>query len=819
VPLLFGRVAGFLFTAILFAAISVQSWPAGPALADPTLSAHGMVRLNGTAPAAVTSGQAALVSPRARGAPMSLSVELKMRNQAELNRFIATKAIAGRYMSQARFDHTFGTSKATDAAFRVWAHQHGFHVTYASPDGLTFGLQGSTGVVQRAMHVQIDRFRLGRRLVYGPASDPTMPARLNVDTIVGLDDFQQFHSMATPLVSSNGRHADDFTCPPYCIRSGGYYPPDFRTAYDVAGHGVTGAGQTIGLTLWGPQAYSSDFALQRSGQTSATGVTDPLLRSCVSKCGPDTVTWIPVGSKSLDPPGADVTEASMDAEFSHGMAPGSRLHFYLAPTAKDAGLVLALRAAASDPAVHVVSNSWGGGPNTSNGDPFVKATAAVFQKAIAVGTTFYFSSGDNSQNSGCPLDANKQHTQCVTASYPASSPYVVSVGGTNMQMDQNLAAWTWESAWNSDPNNGYAGGGTGCVAGFPRPKWQARIASAATCAGRAEPDISADADPQTGALVYTNDGQSGTVGGTSLAAPLVAGMAVLTNAYLAKQGQQRLGWAAPEIYKLGNSAGALYNSYFHDVRCGFNGAPGRVGWDQATGFGSLDWYNFARGVAGATVTPVTRTFGYCTQVTKVRQISDPWDGFLAWPVLSKNEKQAKETKAWDNGAANPMHGFHTALYSKLGVQASVLQTDTFDLGGDGSFSKTGKLYYLASMTKNNTQAVALMSNVLRKFTAQKIAGNSCLDDHGNAFAGPDFPGAPVDCYYFAYLTLTGGVKAAYAVLAEQNAVIEILATAKAADAPSGSPEEQNLGNSMAIVLSSGITQVNQATNSWFGEQF
>ncbi len=343
------------------------------------------------------------------------------------------------------------------------------------------------------------------------------------------------------------------------------------------------------------------------------------------------------------------------------------------------------------------------------------------------------------------------------------------------------------------------------------------MAAAATCSGRAEPDIAADGDPETGANVFTNKGQHGTVGGTSLASPLVAGMAVLTQAYYFKVHGKLPGFAGPAIYQLGNSS-KLYNTYFHDVRCGFDGAPAQVGWDQASGFGSMDWFNFARGVAGVTVTPVKRTFPYCTPVTKANQLMDPWDGFLAWPVYSENEKAVNEAATWANSSSNPMHIFHGSAYTSHGAGGSILQTDTFDLNGDGSFGKTGTIDYLATPVKTNTQAVALVSDVLHKFSASKTTGNSCLDDHGLP-GNDDFPGAPVDCSYFGPLTLANGSKAFYGIMAEQNAVVEVLATCKASDAPKGSSREQNLANAFSLVLASGISQVNQATNSGSGEQF
>ncbi len=118
----------------------------------------------------------------------------------------------------------------------------------------------------------------------------------------------------------------------------------------------------------------------------------------------------------------------MDAEFSHGIALNSRLHFYLAPNARDSVLVDTLAAAASDPAVHVVSDSWGGGPNTSKTDPFLKATSAVFKKADAVGTTFYFSSGDTSQNSRCPLTVPNSTRSAVFRAIPPVA-HTLSVWG------------------------------------------------------------------------------------------------------------------------------------------------------------------------------------------------------------------------------------------------------------------------------------------------------------------------------------------------------------------------------------------------------
>ena len=96
------------------------------------------------------------------------------------------------------------------------------------------------------------------------------------------------------------------------------------------------------------------------------------------------------------------------------------------------------------------------------------------QHAASVGKTFFFSSGDDAQRS-----------------YPATSPYVVSVGGTSLDLDGS-SNYVSESAW--------SGSGTGCSSLFPRPSWQLGV-SAATCPGRAEPDVAADAAEESAAYV------------------------------------------------------------------------------------------------------------------------------------------------------------------------------------------------------------------------------------------------------------------------------------------------------------------------------
>jgi hypothetical protein len=205
-------------------------------------------------------------------------------------------------------------------------------------------------------------------------------------------------------------------------------------------------------------------------------------------------------------------------------------------------------------------------------------------------------------------------------SFPADSPYVVAVGGTNAQINSdysysNETAWGSQSAAAAGAPDGWEAGATGggCSTLLSRPSWQTGV-GAADCPGRAVPDVSADADPYSGAVVCTQGVCNGGYGGTSLAAPPWAGMAADVNAHLQASGLPVMGWAAPRLYQLANDP-TTYAHDFHDVVGGnndpvvgsTNGYTATVGWDEATGWGSPNLSNLAADWPGQTVLPPTAT--------------------------------------------------------------------------------------------------------------------------------------------------------------------------------------------------------------------
>ena len=384
------------FVSIVAALVSAWSLSAGATAAAGLRTstsrpdtARGMVAIHNETLAIVTDGKARLVARRSAQAPMSIDIGLPIRHQAQLQAFIATEdARTVHPLSQSQFDRTYGAPAAQVNEVASWLGSQGLRVGYRSPDGLMITADGTTGAVEQALHINVDQFRLGKTSFFAPAQNPLVPARLGVQSILGLESY---HHATYDLHLGKSRR---LAIPePGYIRRGGFWPRDFRTTYDVAGHGYYGQGESLGFTLWGVPVSNSDFA----GFHQLTG--DPQISSCAKCFNSSFIQWIPVGGASTDK--SALGETALDVEYGHGMAPNSHLRYYLARNSSDNTLALAIAEAANDSSLHIVSNSWGGSFEGKNSS-FVVSTTNEFEHADAVGTTFYFSSGDNAVYSGCP---------------------------------------------------------------------------------------------------------------------------------------------------------------------------------------------------------------------------------------------------------------------------------------------------------------------------------------------------------------------------------------------------------------------------------
>jgi len=260
------------------------------------------------------------------------------------------------------------------------------------------------------------------------------------------------------------------------------------------------------------------------------------------------------------------------------VAPGATIAVYFAPNTSQGfqdALTTAIHDATNKPSV--ISISWGGAESTWT-DQAMTAFDSAAQDAAALGITICAASGDNGSSDGVNDGANH-------VDFPASSPHILACGGTSLESTDGEI--TSETVWN-DGTQGGAGGG-GYSNQFPLPAWQASAnIQPPAGGGRGVPDVSGNADPDTGYNILV-DGQSLVIGGTSAVAPLWSGLIALLNEKLGKP----LGFLQPAIYGLSQSTSA-----FRDIISGSNGSfSAGPGWDAATGLGSPSGQNLLQALS------------------------------------------------------------------------------------------------------------------------------------------------------------------------------------------------------------------------------
>jgi hypothetical protein len=310
----------------------------------------------------------------------------------------------------------------------------------------------------------------------------------------------------------------------------GYSPAQIRVAYGLPSSG--GAGTTIAIidayntsSIWNDlTVFSTNFSLPLPTASNFE------IYNMSTNIGTNS-NW--------------TTETCLDVEWAHAIAPDAKILLVEAVNNTRSSLLSAIDYATSHGVV-AVSMSWGSAEDFS-----IKNYDSHFNKP---GIIFFASSGDNGSGS--------------RVSWPASSPNVVAVGGTTLNLNTTDGTVISETAWN--------GSGGGMSAYEPKPAYQ--ISYGVPYANRSVPDVSYDGDPQTGVAVYCNS-QWYIIGGTSAGAPQWAAI-------------HALGLSATNT-NLYQKAKLDYSSYFRDITNGSNGLFNATsGYDLVTGLGSPLTYNF-----------------------------------------------------------------------------------------------------------------------------------------------------------------------------------------------------------------------------------
>lgn len=471
----------------------------------------------------------------------------------------------------AGFADRFGLTPSAFVQARDYFASYGLDARPLSSDRLGLELTGGIGELERAFRTTLLAGTVAAGPVTFPATPPSLPTPLEneVAAVVGLaSGFDTFSLPVRPLSAAGAA----VPVPSAYLSMPGRIRDSYGLSqlYNLTGGPANASGHAVAVVLWGAGYAPSDLATFFSQYYPA------------SFPAPNIVPY-PVDNAPSPGPGAlsspdlaAVEELTLDLEWSASMAPGVTVDAVYThdgpppnygPSA--ANLTTALEKALSlRNATNLTAISMSFGSPESSDAALIAAWNPLFSEARQLGVTVLAASGDTGgDTTACSGTASPE--------FPASSPDVIAVGGTNVTFTGPGASQFTESAWD------HGGGGFSTV--YAAPAWQEVGSAAGPIAAnghRGFPDVSGSAADD---FLYF-DGTAGAAAGTSFATPMWAG---LVTDLVAKWGHP-LGFFTDRLYHVAaNETTGQIGEGLVDVVGGSNCVASAVaGWDAATGWGS-----------------------------------------------------------------------------------------------------------------------------------------------------------------------------------------------------------------------------------------
>lgn len=578
---------------------------------------------------------------------VTVDIVMKVQNQAALENYITRTTTPGslnfrRYLTVGQFTQQYAPSRNEINQIVNYLKSFGIHSTVYR-DNLIITATGTVDQFNKAFSVDIQQAKFKGKTFHATKKNPEVPGYLANDIlcILGLSDYSNMTSQAikNPDVKPS-------TTPP----TGSLYPSNLEQHYNatpLVKAGAAGQGQTMGIvTLAGfnPQdAYDYWNALGLKVNPNRITVTNV-----------DNANLQPSADYY-----SGYDETTLDVEQSGALAPDAKIDVYVG-TNTDPGFPDAYATAITDDQVQSLSVSWGESEQIINyfvqqqqeTPQYAEVFNQLYMEAAAQGISTFASSGD-----GGAYDSAGYYSMGfnglpglfdVTVDNPADSPYVTAAGGTTLPWSNTAKgvnvtqerAWGWDYYyshldtekpakisnldWWSEAY--FVGDGGGFSAFFPTPSYQQGVPGVNTYAGVNEwlpsadgstvtrntsnptivtgtgsgrnlPDLSMDADPETGYAVYLSGtdvngvpnqpGSWAQYGGTSFVSPQLNGLTALINS----ADHTQVGFWNPQIYRFAvqknspftplNQQGTMNDNIF------YTGQPGTL-YNQATGLGIPD---------------------------------------------------------------------------------------------------------------------------------------------------------------------------------------------------------------------------------------
>jgi subtilase family serine protease len=559
--------------------------------------------------------------------------------QADLDQLLAEQQDRSspnyhKWLTPEVFGDRFGLATQDVNLVAAWLQSQGFTVDEIARSRTWITFSGIAAQVEAAFHTSIHTYLVDGQTHYAPSAEPSIPEVFSgvVAAVTGLHDF---HPRPHSRVRRVGPRLTSSL-------SGNHYlaPGDFGTIYNLPDYvngvfqaGNDGTGQTIGIV---GQATDSTV----NGITSIAITSDNVTFRSVSGLPAGNLTVTPVGSPNNFNSG-EFDEAALDIQWAGAVAPNAAIIFAYSTNA----LTTSLQYLVNQPSVSVISISYGDcEANFTTGEYTTIENSLIL--AASQGQTVTAAAGDTgaADCDGTAQTPVATATHGLAVDYPASSIYVTGMGGTvfsadtaaivtngsaattqywngsSSANDPSASAFSYipESVWNDSGNGLNVATGGGVSKKFVKPGWQTGT-GVPQDGFRDVPDVSLTSSSSHDGYITCSQGSCQTgyrrnsdqtftiIGGTSAAAPAFAGIVALANQKMgASQGNLN-----PAIYSLA----ATSNWAFHDITNGGNlvkcqtgtpdcpngfaiGYESNIGYDLATGWGSIDASAFLNALAG-----------------------------------------------------------------------------------------------------------------------------------------------------------------------------------------------------------------------------
>jgi pseudomonalisin/xanthomonalisin len=500
---------------------------------------------------------------------LPLLVSLKLQNTSVLYGYFQHlttpgDALYGHYLRPDQFAASYSPSMAQVSQVIGYLHAMGFTNITLSPNRTVIRMDGTVGLAQQAFNTQIHQFQLMQALggskvgstLLANTTPALIPAQFGslVLSVAGLNTLQ---TMSYPHRLSTGPLAS-VASPAVTMSSAGYTAAQFQNAYDV-NPAVDGS--------------QTNIAIIAEGDITQV-LLDLRIAESMFQLPQVPFTVIQTGYPHTDTAGAD--EFDLDTQSSTGIANNVKnLYIYDSGDGlSDLELIDAFNRYVTDDLASAASASFGTCESIEYQNGELSAYDQVFLEMATQGQTLFSSSGDVATN--CAGE-NGVPAGVPGVDYPASSPYVLGVGGTDLTLGSDNASYGSEEAWMD------GGGGVSMLE--PTPSWQTPVLPSqinnVNNANKGVPDIAMDGGTSAAVIV---SGTAEGVTGTSLASPLALG----AWARMQSANGNKLGYAPPALYALGSGPSTAVPG-FHDITTGNNIVySAAVGWDYTTGLGTFD---------------------------------------------------------------------------------------------------------------------------------------------------------------------------------------------------------------------------------------